>query len=148
MKEITGDLWDFHKAGHWVVITTNGDVTRAGLAVMGRGVAREAALRFTGIAAELAYRLRVHGNHVHAFGGERHLLTFPVKHHWQERADLELIKRSVEELKDAAQGFDTIYMPRPGCGNGKLKWEDVRPLLVGLSDRFVVVWWWGRTRNA
>ena len=36
--------------------------------------------------------------------------------------------------------LDKVYMARPGCGNGQLKWEDVKPLIAPiLDDRFIVV---------
>ena len=46
MKEITGDIWDYHKQGHWIVITTNGTVKSNGEAVMGRGIALQARAKF------------------------------------------------------------------------------------------------------
>ncbi len=36
--------------------------------------------------------------------------------------------------------LDKVYLVRPGCGNGQLKWEDVKPLIAPiLDDRFIVV---------
>ncbi len=43
MKEDFGDLWDFDGI---IAITTNGFVKKDGSCVMGRGCAKEAALRF------------------------------------------------------------------------------------------------------
>jgi hypothetical protein len=36
--------------------------------------------------------------------------------------------------------WTTVIMPRPGCGNGRLRWQDVSKVLSDiLDDRFVVV---------
>ena len=43
MKEVFGDLWEFDGI---IAITTNGFVKRDGTCVMGRGCARQAAVRF------------------------------------------------------------------------------------------------------
>lgn len=168
MKEETADLWEI--PADIRVITTNGTVKKNGEAVMGRGCAREAAVRWPYLPALLG---RVNGrtlrngseysdgNHVvclknNPAGDGWDLFTFPVKHNWWDKADIKLISRSAEELamvfRDAKHflGADDtgipeyyplrIAMPRPGCGNGGLKWEDVRPVLEHLlDDRFVVV---------
>ena len=97
MREVTGNLWDFHAKGEWVAITTNGIVTHDGRCVMGRGVAKEAVTRFPGISHELGTQIRQHGNHVQILWSRR-VIAFPVKHHGRERASLKLIERSATEL--------------------------------------------------
>lgn len=71
------------------------------------------------------------------------LFTFPVKHVWYEEADPELIRISVGYLKLFAldRPNEVFLLPRPGCGNGKLQWSDVRPLLLDLPDNVQVVTW-------
>ncbi len=142
MQERRGDLWAYVEQGKWVTITTNGEITRSGLAVMGWGVAKEAARRFPGLRVALANQLRVYGNHVHIFPNER-MLTFPVKESWREAASWELIQRSAGELVEMVDKWVSItevYLVRPGCGAGRLEWRQVKPLLAPvLDDRFIVV---------
>lgn len=49
MKEVTGNIWDYHEKGYWIVITTNGTVKANGEAVMGRGVALQAKRKYQGL---------------------------------------------------------------------------------------------------
>ena len=67
MIEKKGNIWEHHAAGGWVAIPTNGCVRRDGSAVMGAGVALQAARKFPGLAAELGQRIRAHGNIPFAF---------------------------------------------------------------------------------
>ena len=139
MREDRGNLWDFWDAGEWVAITTNGAVRKDGRLVMGRGCAREARDRFPNVDKVLGGLVLRRGNVPHVEHGAR-IVTFPVKHHWRERADLDLIRASATAL--ARTWFDDrrLYIPRPGCGNGGLRWEDVKPVLEPiLDDHFVVV---------
>lgn len=143
MIEIAGDLWEAHALGHWVAITTNGVVTRKGRNVMGRGVAFQAAERFPDLPVLLGDQIREHGNTVHFFHRFR-IISFPVKHHWRDVASTKLIVKSAKELVAAVtlayRGVPPVYMVRPGCGNGKLTWKQVRPLIAPiLDDRFVIV---------
>lgn len=144
MKEVYGNLWEL--PGDIRCITTNGFVKADGSAVMGRGCAKEAAQRFPKLPAELGERLRREGNTLHYFG-QYNVLTFPVKHNWWEEADPALIRRMAAGLKHFAESMPhaTILLPRPGCGNGKLKWEDVRSLLLAaeLPDNVHIVTWDG-----
>ena len=66
---------------------------------------------------------------------------FPVKYNWWEQASLELIKESAIALKKAAEFEDTIILPRPGCGNGRLEWPTVKRVLeeVGLPDNVWII---------
>lgn len=142
MIECTGNLWTYQ--ADFRVITTNGSIRKDGTAVMGRGCAREAATKYPRLAKMLGTRLRMRGNVVHFFSdqdiGDRcGLFTFPVKHEWPEPADLELIAQSVEKFTRLLLGSATYVMPRPGCGNGQLTWEQVKPLLVDLPDNVHVI---------
>ena len=76
------------------------------------------------------------------------LVIFPVKNHWRDKADPGLILRSATQLAWLAEEigykdrWKRVVMPRPGCENGGLAWENVRPLIENrLDDRFVVVTW-------
>lgn len=130
-------------------ITTNGTVKANGEAVMGRGCAAEAKARIPGLARSLGNYLKEHGNRVmaHATRGaggifyHPQLVFFPVKHQWFEHADLALIRRSAEQLSDMVTGTDYVaVLPRPGCGNGHLRWEDVKPVIAPiLPDNIWVI---------
>jgi hypothetical protein len=140
MKEVFGNLWDFDGI---LAVTTNGFVKKDGSCVMGRGCAREAALRFGWLPRKLGAAIVKHGNHVFYFP-EYRLITFPVKHLWSEPADLNLIQQSARELAQTIEEFkikEAVYLPRPGCGNGRLKWEDVKKILSPIlkSDQFHIV---------
>lgn len=136
MLEVRGNLWTY--PADWRAITTNGMVRKDGCAVMGRGCALEAKSQHPGIDRVLGRLLRDFGNHVHIL--KHGLLSFPVKHTWYEEADLELIARSVTELQAmTALAHSTIVIPRPGCGNGRRTWAEVKPLLEVLPDTVMVI---------
>jgi hypothetical protein len=138
LREIKGNLWKFFGQNHNVVlITTNGMVKKNGEAVMGRGCAFQATQLFPGIAKVLGHSLQNFGNHVALLRSG--LWSFPVKHNWYEEADLKLIAQSTEELRGAIEPTKNYYLPRPGCGNGKLKWEDVKPIVSSLPDNVFIV---------
>jgi hypothetical protein len=146
MIEVTGDIWK-----HWasetfgyIVIPTNGVVKKDGTAVMGAGLAKEL-LRVQDPEFHfwLGKTITKHGNHTF-LNNEEDIFAFPTKHHWRNKSDLDLIRRSARELvylsHVATRG--KIYLPRVGCGLGGLDWEsEVKPILAEIltEDRFVVV---------
>jgi hypothetical protein len=145
MREIKGNIWDYHDVnGPWIVVPTNGDWNRFGEAVMGRGIALDTKLRFPDFPKEFADRLKEYGNVVFTFW-DYHIITFPVKHHWKEEADLVLIEQSAKELMEImrynlSQIQVPIYMPWVGCGNGRRDKKDVRPILEKyLDNNFIVI---------
>lgn len=139
MIEIEGDLWDFHERGHYIVITTNGDVRKDGCCVMGRGIAEQAALKFPTFQKDVGGMIKAFGNNVYKFD-ELWLITFPVKHHFKDRADLKLIVKSCNQIVCLPDHEAKVYMPRPGCGNGRLLWDVVKPVIAPLLDsRFTIV---------
>ena len=140
MNQVSGNLWE--ESADYVVITTNGYVKVNGCAVMGRGVALQAKTRYPGIDTALGSLLKAEGNHVGIIAPYL-LIALPVKHHWQEPADLELIKRSLRELNVLAKRLhpQKLVMPMPGTGNGQRKFEEVMPLVLaeGLGDNVTLV---------
>lgn len=150
-----GDLWDYAPT-HWLVIPTNIGWTRDGRNVMGRGVAKQAAERVPALAQWYGELCRRRGaatavafNRWTISADEVYkLLLFPVKPlnlaapwlSWQNRADLELIKRSTKLLSLAGTMLTPVALPLVGCGNGGLVQEDVLPILAAqLDDTFTLV---------
>lgn len=159
MIEAYGDIWQHQNKYDALVITTNGYVKKNGEAVMGRGIALDAARKYPNFPKHLGQILTEYGNIVWPFsfdqwnGEEAYediLFSFPVKPQfgpngemgWKAKADIDLIKKSAKHLRTYANeiGLDKILMPRPGCGNGGLKWEFVRPVIEPiLDDRFTIM---------
>jgi hypothetical protein len=143
MKEVKGNLWDYPADVR--VITTNGFVKKNGECVMGRGCAAEAKQRHPRLPKILGDLIQRRGNNVHYLLYA--LYSFPVKHHWFQKADIALIEQSAKQLVtlitedwDSGDKEPIIVLPRPGCGNGQLNWEDVKPILEPiLDDRFHVI---------
>lgn len=152
-----GNMWDVFGSTDLFLITTNPIINKQGLAVMGRGIALEASKRFPYIRKDFAKRMQQLKNHgpltvniIKPYYGQM-IGFFMVKDHWAEDAKLSLIEKSVEELCDKltprGQRFcSTKYLHDvrvdlnfPGIGNGKLKREDVLPLIEKLPDN-VHVW--------
>jgi hypothetical protein len=140
--EVHGDILDAWNRA-WIIIPTNGYVKKNGEAVMGRGLALSAKKAYPSLPLELGRRLKEYGNIVFTFH-EYRLITFPVKHNWWEKADYNLIRRSAEAVREIFSLNLTeiptpVYIPKIGCGNGKLDWTYVKPILEKyLDDRFIV----------
>lgn len=139
MHAISGDIWNF--LGRAVIaITTNGHVTKRGMAVLGRGCAAQARERFPDLPERLGELLVSSGNHVAALGDG--LVAFPVEDSPWSVPDFGIISRSAMELRELAdrEGWRMVVVPRPGCGGGGLSWKEVRPLLEEhFDDRFYVI---------
>lgn len=144
-----GDIFMLPQTGEAVCVTTNGIVKQNGHAVMGAGIALQANNQFH-LSAKLGSYLKQYGNRAFNLGKYRrydgHVFTvfsFPTKHDYRNDSDITLICKSAEELVEMCNkfGITRCYLTRPGCGCGKLNWENiVKPWLSQiLDDRFVVV---------
>ncbi len=140
MRIVKGNIWDYWHAHSSIVIPTNGFVKKDGACVMGAGLAKQAKERVHSIEYILGSSIREKGNNVYLL--PQHLISFPVKSVWYLSAELELIEESSkqlakihEQLLRAGKGA-FIYLPKVGCGNGKLSWEDVEPILDKHLDNF------------
>lgn len=147
MTEGYDDLWSVPCDAR--VITTNGDINAKGELVMGRGCALQAKQRYPWLPKILAHEVIQYGNQPYVIALDNTwtqldvpIITMPVKHHWHERADLDLIVTSAKRIVTWVDTLEyrKVVMPRPGCGNGRLTWDVVKPLLAELlDDRFHVV---------
>jgi len=140
MKYAHGNLWNFHTLGP-VCITTNGIIKKDGELVMGAGIALQAKQRFPDVPGTLADLVNKHGNRAF-YLSIPNLFSFPTKHDWKDKSDINLIAQSCHDVVDITNrvGFNQVYLPRPGCANGQLEWLEVFTVISQiLDDRFVVV---------
>ena len=122
-------------------VTTNGNVRRDGTNIMGAGTAKQAADRFPDLPAILGALITSFGNQCFYLPGFN-LVTFPTKDDVWNHSSLSLIARSCVQLVALANehSLTTVVLPRPGCGVGGLKWDEVNPVVASLlDDRFIVV---------
>jgi hypothetical protein len=179
MIEITGDI--FRPKTYRpnigipsaICITTNGAVTKKGLAIMGRGVAKLAAELFPEVPETLGKLLYKNGNIVQAIRfnprTDTYVLAFPTKPKevklvsvdqltdyfrrqgryqvddivpgWALKSTIDLIQKSTEQLLEVSKELQLkkVVIPRPGCSNGGLRWEEVKEVVSHLDDRFFVI---------
>lgn len=155
MNTVKGDIWQF-SGEHNIVVPTNIGWTGGGKNVMGRGVAKQATERYPDLAlwyGRKLYMRLAHMDYVDAvqivtLHRYMNLILFPVKPlaknpsiSWRQNATLVMIQKSATLLQDAHLNYPTpCYLPLVGCGNGKLRQEDVVPILESiLDDQFTLV---------
>lgn len=138
IHEVKGDIVDHWRNGFTIGITTNGFVKGSGRAVMGAGIAKTVRDTIRNIDLDLGEHISRYGN-IPAYFPQHRIFTFPVKHNWWENADIDLIRESAEYLN--SRSFIEFHFVRPGCGNGKLNWDDVKPILEGIFvEKDAYVW--------
>ena len=153
MKEVHGDdMFDlldrtFDKPPV-LCITTNGDLNKNGECVMGKGVALQFKNLFPSLPQHIGSLIKQYGNRVFNLGLFNYkdipirIMTFPTKYHWKEDSDINLIKKSCEEILQVCNKFDvdTIFLPVPGVGAGKLNYKTtVEPVIsLILDSRFYI----------
>lgn len=139
MIEIKANIWKFVES-YAVCITTNGTVKKNGEAVMGAGLALQSTKIYPQLPKILGQKIQDHGNFVLKLLDSYKLFSFPVKHQWWETANIELIRKSAEQLTWLTTDEERVYLPRVGCGNGGLIWPIVRPVLEEiLTDKKFII---------
>lgn len=145
-----GDMFSIWGKTDLFLFTANPCVNKQGLAVMGRGIAKQLAEKCPNIRKRF-------GDYLTDVGGlalpycepimydedvGQHIGYFLVKGHWRNRASLGIIKESVDDLIELIRhyhGTIRVDLNFPGIGNGKLAREDVLPLIERLPDN-VHIW--------
>jgi len=132
------------KSADAICFTSNGIIKKDGSLVMGAGVAKAFRNTFVNIDSVAGELVEKNGNICQIVYRLANLsiVAFPTKHHWRNPSDIELIKKSADELITLANknNWKQIYLPAPGVNNGGLSWDnDVKPLLIKkLDDRFII----------
>lgn len=153
MKEVTGDFWKLAKDYNTLVCTINLVVKANGELVMGAGIALEFAKNFPFLPQDFGQKIKANiakpnynlntiitSSDFNEVTDEDYLiLGIPTKIHWQDKSSLFFIEQSLYCLAETVNERAKVLMTRPGCGNGGLKWEEVRPLCEKYLDhRFTI----------
>ena len=58
-------------------------------------------------------------------------LLFATKRHWRDTSDLQGIREGLQWVREnyATEGIKSLALPALGCGLGRLKWQDVGPIM-------------------
>jgi hypothetical protein len=160
-----GDIWErFGPYKNVVMVTTNLGWNRDGKAIMGAGIALDAAKRFPDILdwygsqcqlraknPEMADRIQFAPYDV--VRSQSILGFFPTKTldrknphlSWKQDSSLDLIERTTIVLRERCLHYwrtCQVFMPWPGCGNGNLTKKQVKPILMkhlGKLDNVTVM---------
>lgn len=140
MLEVKCNIWtyptDFYRC-----ITTNGVVMKNGELVMGGGIAKEAKLLHPDLPKKLGYMVKSVGNDPFIFD-EYRIVSFPTKEDWKNPNDPELIRESASQIAYFVTNgrIPGVITVRPGCGLGRLLWDDVKPILEKYftDERFII----------
>ena len=143
-----GNMWDAFGRGIFM-ITTNPIQRKDGAVVMGRGIALQAKTRFPQLPYDFGKILTQNFQQdTPKYAGligkysihEIPIWYFMVKSHWANNADLYIISESIKDLAETLKNPQVrVDLNFPGIGNGKLKREEVLPLLEQLPDN-IHIW--------
>ena len=135
MKELNRNMWNIPAEAY--VVPTNGIVKRDGTAVMGKGVALQAALKYPELAQDLGQKLRDYGNQVFAFlYGDVWIITLPTKEHWRDSSSERLVRTSLRQLVEIVPSLqiESVVLPLIATGCGGLNKEHIKELLNDVLD--------------
>jgi len=147
-----GNMWRSFSCTDAFCITTNSYIRNDGELVMGAGIALQAKKIFDDLPLALGQKIERKCGHLGIYGtfpSNRKeidkIVAFQVKTHFKNKADLELIQKSAEQLSKIATKYpDKRYdLNFPGIGNGGLNQDEVMPIVNQLPDN-VHIW---RFRN-
>lgn len=151
MNTSASDIWTYvDRPGNLVLVTTNNVIKSNGSLVMGKGIAREACIKFPGID-------KVFGNMVRTIGEEYGILiadpyaALPIgalqtKYGWMYPSPAALVVSSLYKLRAwmAKHKEVVVHIPLPGSGLGGISVPEATSLVEGAfseeySDLLLVV---------
>lgn len=71
------------------------------------------------------------------------IACFATKQHYRNPSQIGWIVSGMEQLRHSLDelGCPTVAIPRLGCGNGNLAWEDVKPIILNAMKGYEGSWW-------
>ena len=105
--------------------------------VMGKGIALEFKNRYPKMFESYKYlckkgEVKVGSLFVWKDPHTKHIINFPTKQHWRNKSEIEWIDSGLQVLRKSMLELfpdKSIAIPKLGCANGGLSWEDVKPLI-------------------
>lgn len=150
----TGNMWfNYHMGFGLFLVTTNSYIKKNGELVMGRGAAKQLRDISPGIDSHFGKEIKescghlgIYGLKISPFYPMSRFGLFQVKKHFKDKADLNLIKESCDQLikwcnENKGENVDLNF---PGIGNGGLSYENVYPVVNQLPDQ-VNIWTYSNT---
>ena len=127
IKYIEGDI--FSSPAQVIVNTVNT------VGVMGKGIALEFKNRYPNMFETYKKMCEKHqltiGKLALVYEPDHWNLLFPTKQNWRYPSKLEYIESGLVKFRQTymEKGISSIAFPKLGCGNGELKWDDVKELM-------------------
>lgn len=61
----------------------------------------------------------------------KYIINFPTKKHWRHPSKLSYVQKGMASLVEIIEEKDirSVAIPPLGCGNGKLNWDEVKPIM-------------------
>lgn len=136
IRYIEGDIF---KSPAQVLVNTVNTV-----GVMGKGIALEFKKRYPDmfrVYRDICDKRNLKtGSLLLCYEPDHWVLLFPTKEHWRNPSQLDYIEKGLDKFSRtyADKGITSIAFPRLGCGNGELKWDDVRPVMEKYLDKLPI----------
>jgi len=73
----------------------------------------------------------------------KYIINFPTKKHWRHPSKMEYVATGLQDLVaqlETITDAKSIALPPLGCGNGKLDWSDVKPLMLQYLEPLKSRW--------
>lgn len=126
-----------------ICFTSNEVIKKNGALVMGAGVAKVFRDYYQGLDHQAGREVKANGNICQIIDAEERwdIIAFPTKNHWRNLSNLSLIVKSAIQLRSIIDENEwcKVVLPRPGCANGGLDWNVVKPMLESILDDRVFI---------
>lgn len=131
-KYMTGDI--LQSDANCLVNTVNCE------GYMGKGIAYQFKKRFPLNNKDYVHACRtkkLHIGTIHTFSEDNKIIVnFPTKNKWREKSQLSYIHIGMEKLVEfiKKESIKSVAIPPLGCGNGGLKWAEVKPVILSYLE--------------